>query len=211
MAARLKYHDKLKLDYERTHDFDHFFEVDEETRALYEEKYPLTRKTIYRHFLSRASQSMTQGYSHILLPTLLPYLFVFLFCLFILKMDNPTRHLVHPKVFPFFCVLWFLPMVLAVVCSLVKNHSNLERAYICGMLLGICVCIIYFVLLIHIINLEEQVVAGAASNKADFAPGIALALIVSSGVCFLLFFLLGPVSLARKKAKEECTELDEKA
>lgn len=108
MAARLKYLDKLKLDYERTHDLDHFYNVDEETRALYEEKYPLTRKTIYRHFLSRASHSMPQGISHIVLPTLLPFLFVLLFCLYILKMDNPTQHLVHPKVFPFFlCVLVF--------------------------------------------------------------------------------------------------------
>lgn len=83
MAKKLKYLDKSKLDYERTHDHDHFFDVDEDTRALYEEKYPLTRKTIYRFFLSRASHSMTQGFSHIVLPRFFPFFsYCFFVCLF---------------------------------------------------------------------------------------------------------------------------------
>lgn len=125
-------------------------------------------------------------------------------------MENPTQHIVNPKVFPFFCVLWFLPMVLAVVYYFVKNRGNLERAYICGILFGICLCIIYFALIIHIVNLEKQVAAGAASNMAAYEPGTALALILSTGSCFLLFYLLGPRSLALKVTRQEnCQSTEE--
>lgn len=77
---------------------------------------------------------------------------------------------------------------------LVKNRGNLDRAYICGMLFGICYFILMFIILLRFAHLHKLIAAGADSPIASFTTGERSILILSAVGCFVLFFLL-PLTL----------------